>query len=274
MPSTYAHYRFGQEVFQKLPPEIQKKITPYMDLFNVGLHGPDLLFYYKPLSSNAVNRIGYGEHKKSGREFFEPAGRVLENSRFSDAHFAYLCGFLCHFALDRECHGYIGDRIKETGITHAEIEVEFDRSLLVKDGHEGRSPVYQILTKHIHPSKESAEVIHDFFPKTTEEQMFKCLKSMIFYCNLFVAPGRIRRAILLGGMRIAGIYKEMHGQVMNYEPNPACEESCKKLAAMYEEAIYNAITLICEIKGCVQGKLPWSDLYQYTFDSEYKGGTI
>ena len=272
MPSTYAHYRFGQEVFQKLPADIQKKITPCMDLFNVGLHGPDLLFYYKPLSSNAVNRIGYGDHKKSGREFFEPAGRVLAKKQFADAHFAYLCGFLCHFALDRECHGYIGEQIKETGISHAEIEVEFDRSLLAKDGHAGSSPVRQILTGHIHPTKESAKVIHDFFLQTTEEQIFKCLKSMIFYCNLFVAPGKIKRSVLLNGMRLAGIYKEMHGQIMNYEPNPACKESCKRLNAMYEKAVGDAVTLIRELRENVNGELPWSGLYHYTFDSDYRGG--
>lgn len=272
MPSTYAHYRFGQEVFQKLPADIQKKIAPCMDLFNVGLHGPDLLFYYKPLAPNPVNRIGHGDHKKSGREFFEPAGRVLKNKQFSDAHFAYLCGFLCHFALDRECHGYIGNRMKETGISHAEIEVEFDRSLLVQDGHKGCSPVHQILTKHIHPSMENAKVIRDFFPETTDAQIFKCLKSMIFYCNLFVAPGKIKRGVLLNGMKLAGIYKEMHGQIMNYEPDPACAESCQKLISLYEKAVGNAVTFIRELRDNVNGVLPWSDLYQYTFDSDYKGG--
>ena len=52
MPASYAHYRFGQQVFKQLPVELQQQISPYMDLYQIGLHGPDLLFYYHPLIPN------------------------------------------------------------------------------------------------------------------------------------------------------------------------------------------------------------------------------
>ena len=45
----------------------------------IGLHGPDILFYYKPLKSNLVNRIGYGMHGRPGIEFFRHAVKVIEN---------------------------------------------------------------------------------------------------------------------------------------------------------------------------------------------------
>lgn len=43
MPSTYAHYRFGQEVLKELPNDIKKIIIENKELYDIGLHGPDLL---------------------------------------------------------------------------------------------------------------------------------------------------------------------------------------------------------------------------------------
>lgn len=36
MPTTYTHYAYGQDVFKKLPEQIQKSIEPYMDYYNIG----------------------------------------------------------------------------------------------------------------------------------------------------------------------------------------------------------------------------------------------
>ena len=49
MPAAYAHYRFGQAVFSRLPAEKQKIIQAHRALYDLGLQGPDLLFHYRPL---------------------------------------------------------------------------------------------------------------------------------------------------------------------------------------------------------------------------------
>ena len=54
MPSTYAHRRFGADVLERLPAELQEKIAPYRELYDIGLHGPDLLFYYHAAKSTPV----------------------------------------------------------------------------------------------------------------------------------------------------------------------------------------------------------------------------
>lgn len=77
MPSTYAHYRFGRDVFAKLPQDIKKIIQGDEDLFNIGVHGPDLLFYFRPLTKNPVNAADYGQHDKPAREFFFPAAKAV-----------------------------------------------------------------------------------------------------------------------------------------------------------------------------------------------------
>ena len=55
MPSTYAHYRLGQEVLDNLSGGIKSTILNHKQLYDIGLHGPDILFYYKPLFSCEVN---------------------------------------------------------------------------------------------------------------------------------------------------------------------------------------------------------------------------
>ena len=59
MPSTYAHYRLGQQVRRELEGNERKIIEKYPQLYLIGLHGLDILFYYKPLRPNPVNQIGY-----------------------------------------------------------------------------------------------------------------------------------------------------------------------------------------------------------------------
>lgn len=47
---------------------------------------------------------------------------------------AYLYGYLCHFMLDSECHPYIDLYMEEKDLGHLEIETDFDRYLMEKDG--------------------------------------------------------------------------------------------------------------------------------------------
>ena len=47
MPTTYAHFRFGNDVLKVLPDEMKKTINKNIELYNIGLHGPDILIYNK-----------------------------------------------------------------------------------------------------------------------------------------------------------------------------------------------------------------------------------
>lgn len=134
MPSTYAHYRLGQQVRRELEGNERKIIEKYPQLYLIGLHGPDILFYYKPLRPNPVNQIGYDLHGHSGKEFFERAKNIINSQKEKEPFLAYTYGVLNHFALDVSCHGYIDEKIAASGISHTEIEVEFDRMLMLMDG--------------------------------------------------------------------------------------------------------------------------------------------
>lgn len=44
MPAGYTHYVFGEQVLDQLDENIKKRIMPYIDLYHIGIHGPDILF--------------------------------------------------------------------------------------------------------------------------------------------------------------------------------------------------------------------------------------
>ena len=77
MPSTYAHRRFGANVLDHLPAPLRKKLEAHRELYDIGLHGPDLLFYYHAEKSTPVAALGNAMHDEQGRTFFDRARRVV-----------------------------------------------------------------------------------------------------------------------------------------------------------------------------------------------------
>ena len=172
MPSTYAHYRLGQQVRQALSGPQREAVEAWPALYLIGLHGPDILFYYHPLSSHPVKAVGHLLHGRPGRGFFRHACQVIRESQHPEAALAYAYGVLNHFALDMTCHPYVNGTAAAGDLTHTKIEVEFDRSLMVADGLD---PVTYDQTGHIQATLENAEVIAPFYPVVTDRQVRKAL---------------------------------------------------------------------------------------------------
>lgn len=93
MPAFYTHYRFGCDVLKQLPEDIRSICTAHRGLFDIGLHGPDIYFFYRPVLPNKVNRIGYAAHKRSGRYFLQRAQKVIASAHDKDAPARISTGF-------------------------------------------------------------------------------------------------------------------------------------------------------------------------------------
>ena len=77
MPATYTHAVYGRQVLDQLEPALRERIISHLDCYNIGLHGPDLLFFYKPLSQAPIKKQGYAMHHEPGRPFFEHARTLI-----------------------------------------------------------------------------------------------------------------------------------------------------------------------------------------------------
>ncbi len=262
MPTTYAHYKFGKDVIGALPRPLEHAVENNRELFDIGLHGPDILFYYRAFMKNPVAEQGKEIHQKMGTEFFSHAAELIRTEEDSAKARAYIYGFICHFALDSECHKYIEKMIHVSGITHSEIEKEFDRYLLTEDHI---NPLTYHATKHIHARMENAEVISPFFEELSPENVKKALGAMKFYDKLLLAPGEKKRKLLFGGMKLLGRYDSMHGMVMNEQPNPQCEQYCLLLKKLYAGAVPLAADLIIKFQKVLFQDMELPVRFQQTF---------
>lgn len=70
MPAAYSHYRLGQLVLDELNQPLKHVLETNQDLFDIGLHGPDILFYNRPYIHSKINRLGRLCIKKELTSFF------------------------------------------------------------------------------------------------------------------------------------------------------------------------------------------------------------
>lgn len=229
MPSTYAHYRFGFRAISKLPPQAAALIRRNRQMFDLGLHGPDFLFYYNPLHKNRYGRLGSEIHEMTGAHFFTRSARMLKLQP-SEAGEAYLYGVLAHFALDSKCHPFVNEMAgKDAG--HVEMEVEFDRHLLELEGRE--NPYSQILTRHIQlEKKEDAAQIARFYPGISAPVVKTCLFNMNWMGRFLAAPKGVRREIIGRGM----LGNTVNENMMMPTANPRCAQLTPRLMEQYTQA--------------------------------------
>lgn len=265
MPTTYTHYRFGQDVLKVLPKPLRDSIQKNRQLYDIGVHGPDILFYYKVLLKNRINRIGVELHGEPGKVFFQQAAHIIKKSPDSAGARAYIYGFITHFALDSEIHKYVEKMIQVSGISHHEIETELDRHLLEIDQ---RQPLSHNRTKHIHPSKENSRVIAAFYPDITPMQIEKSLKGQIFIHDLLKTPTHEKRRRLLRAMKITQTYKPLHGLVMKDLPSDQNKEYSQILAGIYSSSVMVAASLILNFQKFLFENVPLSS----RFDEDFEAG--
>lgn len=257
MPAGYAHYTFGQKVLDKLNNETKRIILNNIDLYNIGVHGPDILFYHNALKANDICKLGNVIHREEAYKFFKHAKEVIKESKDKEASLAYVYGFITHFTLDHACHNYVDDVEREKGITHLEIESELDRAILV---NEGKNPLTTSLTKHIHPNHYVSRIIAPFF-SLQEKNIYKSLNDLLLYLGLIKAPSKLKRGIILGCMKIGGIYESHKGLMINYKPNDKAKDSTKELLNRLDKSIDIAVMLIEEFN-----KEELNKIYQYNFE--------
>lgn len=269
MPAIYAHSRMARELIGRLNSAEREIVTNNRSLYLLGAHGPDILFYYRPFSSNPISRLGHITHDMTGAEFFTRAAEVIRERGYSAPHLAYVYGFLSHFALDVSCHGYIGRHTLRSGISHAEMEMELDRALLVADG---RDPLRQRLTAHLDATDANAAVIKDFFEGVTQKDIKAAIKSMIRCNDLLLAPTEAKRQLISLVLKLAGKHEEMFGLVMSSRASERCRESTRRLLDLYARAEELAERLISGFDSCLRGGAALDGIYAHTFDSALPPG--
>lgn len=208
MPSLYAHYTFGQRVRKLLPEEIQICINRYEDLFNLGLQGPDHLFFYRPLKANPINQMGHRLHKKPAIFYFQKMIPIARKKGPYCAECAYLLGFLCHFMLDSAVHPYVNAKIEETGIRHVDMEGEFEKYLMYRDWvRPEKYPVW----KNVPVSLSVLRTMGVMYPWIPPYYVGASVVYFRFCKWLLTAQYLAKKRFLIWGMKKTGYYEKLRG---------------------------------------------------------------
>ncbi len=124
MPHYYAHRVFGSLVWNAFPTTIRQQLDGQNAGFQLGLYGPDPLFFYSLNQRNQFVVLGHAQHN-------EPPRIVLERYRgqLSQPQAAgYALGWFSHYLLDEVCHPVVLANCHGP-ITHAILELALDRRL-------------------------------------------------------------------------------------------------------------------------------------------------
>lgn len=231
MPATYAHYRFGAQMLRQMPEDISRNAKHHRRLFDVGLHGPDLFFFYRPVVKTQVGKLGRKYHYQTGREFFS---RVCRNLRFnpSEEGTAYLYGVLCHYALDAHCHPFVIEKSQEGIASHSAIETEFDRFLLELDG---KNPPYGMrLTKHMVLTDPECRIVSGFYPGAEAAHIRSSLRGMRNIRKTLELPdGVVRNAVIKTMSAGSDTFRDL---VVKAKPDERCRMLNQPLLERYERA--------------------------------------
>ena len=263
MPTTYAHDLFGKKVCRKLPTELQKIIRRNANLYRIGLHGPDILFYY--MTRPAVTGTGIRMHHEDAAPFFE-RGMTLVRRNQDEQLLAYLLGFGCHYLLDSACHPYIEQMASQNVISHTLLEKEFDRTLML----ETHKDPYHFYPSHCVKARISyARIIHRAIPKVRSRDILTSLKLMKFITNCLVYDNSGRRKKLLTFLsKAAG--RKLSDSMMEYfmakYPVPGSAIPVQTLHHLYDQQIQEAPAFIKELYSLSSSEIPLSERWHHTYN--------
>lgn len=147
MPSFITHALISEQIRQAVTDQqVSDAIQKHPAAFAWGAQGPDLLFfrYGFKKTPNFIGPLGTRIHKERTPEFFQEVCRYLVANKGTDhfeADLSYLCGFVCHYCLDRAIHPYVyfmQEKMRDQyyssvvyGI-HMKLETDLDTALYQK----------------------------------------------------------------------------------------------------------------------------------------------
>lgn len=238
MPANYAHHRFGKLVLPALPESDRRIVQRFRRMFDMGLHGPDIFFYFNPFWKTAAGDLGKVYHRKTGQEFFPMACAKAD----SEAARAYLYGVLAHYCLDSVCHPYIQKLVDIGEASHVALESEFDRYLLALDKEP--SPATFDMSKRFKLTRGECMTVAEFYPPATGANVSQSIKFLAFATHFLAHPNREGRDKLL---------KKIKPSLCDFRipeaENPDLAPYIAELKALFDQAAEKYPSLLSQLKA-------------------------
>ena len=130
MPSCITHQLISEEALGNLPEEAKFAARSFPDYYFLGTQGPDVFFFYKPLSKKEFN-LGRFLHRNEVYRVFALFSRQLKEANGVERErlAAYRAGYICHYCADVAFHPYVYRYLETQGADKSEhqlIESDWD----------------------------------------------------------------------------------------------------------------------------------------------------
>lgn len=261
MPSHYTHYRFGTAILATLPADARRSIQRFRRLYDVGLHGPDLFYYCNRLTQRSIASLGTKYHQQTGRAFFSRVCRTVRMDR-SEAATAYLYGVLCHYVLDSALHPALQQAAQEYGVTHRELESEFERYLLECDRK--LPPDGKRLTAHLKLTDGECDTVAKFYPPATAKLIRSALASCVGAVRLLTTQEGASRWVLEKSLGLFG--KDSRGLLLGTKADQRCTRMNEPLMELYMQAVADFPVYLEQIQAHMTYNAPLEAEFDRTFE--------
>lgn len=251
MPASYAHYRFGKLLLPHLPADVRQTIQRFRRMYDAGLQGPDLFFYYNIFMKTPTGELGSTFHRQSGQEFFPVACKAAT----TEAAKAYLYGLLGHYCLDSVCHPFVNRLVQIDEAAHVPLESEFERYLLVLDKE--TSPQTFDMSKYLKLTRGECMTVSAFYPGSTGSKVFRGIHAMAFFIKVLSRPqnGPFLQKFLPG----------LWQHSIPAGENPDLAPYMGELRSLYDQALRQYPALLQEITAHLQTGAPFTESFAPDF---------
>ena len=243
MPFHYAYYRFGNQVLPGLPPQLQRTVRRFRQLYDMGLHGPEIFLYPTPLRAAAAVSVQKKYRGQTGKMFFEHVGRMIRLHPTEGA-VAYLHGLLAYYAL----HSLTTPYLTRQPASRAVVETEFDRYLLELDG-KGPAHLYD-RSGHIRLTPGECGTVATFYSPATSGLVESCTKTMAERIRALTLPQGMRRDLLEKTL------PENSGLLMPLRPTTAGRKWDADLDRLFEMAVARYTVLVDQMQAYLRRGTP------------------
>lgn len=260
MPGNYAHFRFGSALLPTMPPQVRQTVCRFRQLYDMGLHGPDIFRYHDFLIHDATVKLCGKYHHQTGVTFFERVCRTVRMNP-SEGAMAYLYGVLAHYVLDSMTHPLINRTVESGKATRNQIQAEFDRYLLVTDG---KIPAHlHDQTAHMQLTPGECQTVAMFYTKVKDSTVGRCVKNMKKCTRLMTVPRGTKRDLMLRSLQ--WISPGAADAMIPLHTDTQCQELNEKLLRLSDMAIDRYSLLLEEIQNHLRKKIPLSTSFSLPF---------
>lgn len=262
MPNYFTHLLFGAKVLKELSPEWAAQLRREREAFNLGCLGPDPLFFYRPALPNAARREALRMHKESALPVFRRLGWAIRLG-VPQAE-SYAAGFLCHFALDAACHGFINDRVETGTLAHLAMEAELDRRLMENRGLVSAGRIYMPPIENPAVFTAAATAYEQANAEEVRKGYLSMRRDSLFFARCYGTRGGWLVGKVMG---LIPACRALDGVILGAEPAPESEECGHRILELLDKEVPEAARRIAEFWNCVTRDRPLG----IWFDRDFSG---